>query len=377
MNNLLKNEKSPYLKQHENNPVHWYPWGKEAFKAAKTQNKPIFLSIGYSTCHWCHVMEKESFENEEIAVFLNLNFICIKVDREELPDVDQIYMEAVQAMTGKGGWPMTAILNPNKIPFFGGTYFTKDELLEILKTLSSAWKKQPKKIALIGKQVRIFLESSESLIIKSIDLDESIFRIAYKKFLTLYDKEYFGFGIAPKFPPITKLSLLTRIARRTKDEFSKEMENLIQLKDDEFKEKIEKKFIEKRNERIKYLGEDQSQEIEKRILLQTIDLNWKSHIQYLENLRQVVSLRGYAQRDPLVEYKKEAFNLFENLLNKLKTDLITVLINLAIVEKPVKKPNEKNKPVKNIPNLAGKKMRRNEPCFCGSGKKYKYCCGAL
>ncbi len=156
-----------------------------------------------------------------------------------------------------------------------------------------------------------------------------------------------------------------------------EIEILIQSKNDEFKEKIEKKFIEKRNERIKYLGEDQSQEIEKRILLQTIDLNWKSHIQYLENLRQVVSLRGYAQRDPLVEYKKEAFNLFENLLNKLKTDLVTILINLAVVEKPVQKPDEKNKPIKNIPNLAGKKMRRNEPCFCGSGKKYKYCCGAL
>ena len=156
-----------------------------------------------------------------------------------------------------------------------------------------------------------------------------------------------------------------------------ETENLIQSKNDEFKEKIEKKFQEKRNERIKYLGEDQSQEIEKRILLQTIDLNWKSHIQYLENLRQVVSLRGYAQRAPLVEYKKEAFNLFENLLNKLKTDLITVLINLTVVEKPVQKPEEKNKPTKNIPNLAGKKMRRNEPCFCGSGKKYKYCCGAL
>jgi len=157
----------------------------------------------------------------------------------------------------------------------------------------------------------------------------------------------------------------------------KEMESLIQIKGNDFKEKIQEKFKQKRNERIKYLGENQSQEIEKRILLQTIDLNWKSHIQYLEQLRQVVSLRGYAQRDPLIEYKKEAFNLFENLLNKLKTDLITVLINLVVIEKPLKEPEEKNKPIKNIPNLAGKKMRRNEPCFCGSGKKYKYCCGAL
>jgi len=157
----------------------------------------------------------------------------------------------------------------------------------------------------------------------------------------------------------------------------KEMEKLIKTKNHEFKEKIQEKFTERRNERIKYLGEKQTQEIEKRIFLQTIDLNWKSHIQYLEHLRQVVSLRGYAQRDPLIEYKKEAFNLFENLLNKLKTDLITVLINLVVVENPVQKPEEQNQKLKNIPNLAGKKMKRNEPCFCGSGKKYKYCCGAL
>ena len=157
----------------------------------------------------------------------------------------------------------------------------------------------------------------------------------------------------------------------------KEMKGLIQTKNHELKEKIQEKFEQRRDERIKYLGADQAQEIEKRIFLQAIDLNWKSHIQYLEQLRQVVSLRGYAQRDPLIEYKKEAFNLFENLLNKLKADLITVLINLAVVEKPIQKPEEENKPIKNIPNLAGKKMRRNEPCFCGSEKKYKHCCGAL
>jgi len=157
----------------------------------------------------------------------------------------------------------------------------------------------------------------------------------------------------------------------------KEMENLIESKSQGFKEKIKERFEQRRNERIKYLGENQAQEIEKRILLQTIDLNWKSHIQYLEQLRQAVSLRGYAQRDPLIEYKKEAFNLFESLLNKLKTDLITVLINLIVIEKPIQKQKEENKPIKNMPNLAGKKMRRNEPCFCGSGKKYKHCCGSL
>ncbi len=221
--NRLKGEKSPYLLQHADNPVHWYPWGDEAFKAAKNQNKPIFLSIGYSTCHWCHVMEKESFENEEVAAFLNSNFICIKVDREELPDVDQIYMEVVQAMTGSGGWPMTAILAPSKIPFFGGTYFPKDELLDVLQTLDTAWKEQPERIALIGQQVRNFLESRNKLSINSIDLDESVFRIAYKKFLALYDDHYFGFGTAPKFPPTMKLSLLSRIALRTKDSTSKEI----------------------------------------------------------------------------------------------------------------------------------------------------------
>ena len=131
--------------------------------------------------------------------------------------------------------------------------------------------------------------------------------------------------------------------------------------------------MEKRNERIKHLSEDQAKEFEKRIFLQAIDLNWKSHIQYLEQLRQVIGLRSYGQRDPLIEYKKEAFNLFESLLNKLKTDLITILINLTIIEKK----NEEIKPAKIDPKYIGKKMSRNEPCFCGSGKKFKHCCGSL
>ena len=162
-----------------------------------------------------------------------------------------------------------------------------------------------------------------------------------------------------------------------------EIKTLSESKNDNFKKMIEKKFKEKRNERIKYLGESEAQEIEKRIFLQTIDLNWKSHIQYLEQLRQVIGLRSYGQRDPLIEYKKEAFNLFENLLNKLKTDLITILINLTIVQKPIEKfenqikSNNQFKAEKIDPKYIGKKMRRNEPCFCGSKKKYKYCCGAL
>ena len=125
------------------------------------------------------------------------------------------------------------------------------------------------------------------------------------------------------------------------------------------------------------MGEEQAQEIEKRIFLQTIDLGWKSHIQYLEQLRQVIGLRSYGQRDPLIEYKKEAYDLFENLLNKIKTDLIRILINLTIVEKPIKEPENKFEPNKIDPKYIGKKIGRNEPCFCGSNKKYKYCCGAL
>lgn len=121
--NRLAKEKSPYLLQHAHNPVDWYPWGDEAFAKAKAEDKPIFLSVGYSTCHWCHVMERESFENEAIAAVLNAHFVSIKVDREERPDVDAVYMEAVQSLTGQGGWPMSVFLTPDKKPFYGGTYF--------------------------------------------------------------------------------------------------------------------------------------------------------------------------------------------------------------------------------------------------------------
>ncbi len=155
-----------------------------------------------------------------------------------------------------------------------------------------------------------------------------------------------------------------------------EFKNLTNLKDEDFKEKINSKFLESRNERIKNLDREKAEEIEKRIFLQCIDLNWKSHIQYLEQLRQVIGLRSYGQRDPLIEYKKEAFHLFENLLNKLKIDFVTILINLQIVQEPIKE-NENQKPAKINPKYIGKKMRRNEPCLCGSGKKYKKCCGAL
>jgi preprotein translocase subunit SecA len=156
----------------------------------------------------------------------------------------------------------------------------------------------------------------------------------------------------------------------------KELSEIISLKDDRFRKRILDHFNNNRIERTKILGENQSKEIEKRILLQSIDINWKSHIQYLEQLRQVIGLRSYGQRDPLVEYKKEAFDLFSNLLNKLKLDYITILMNLKVVEAEPKKKIEV-KPIKIDQKYMGKKMSRNEPCFCGSGKKYKRCCGAL
>jgi len=156
----------------------------------------------------------------------------------------------------------------------------------------------------------------------------------------------------------------------------KELGTLKSLKDEEFKEKVNLKFKNARNERIKFLKEKGAKEIEKKIFLQSIDLNWKSHIQYLEQLRQVIGLRSYGQRDPLIEYKKEAFNLFENLLNKLKLDFITILMNLQIVQEPIAETHS-IKPQKIDPKNIGKKMSRNEPCFCGSGEKYKRCCGSL
>jgi preprotein translocase subunit SecA len=155
-----------------------------------------------------------------------------------------------------------------------------------------------------------------------------------------------------------------------------EFKNVTELKDEEFKNKINSKFLEARNERIKMLDEEKAKEVEKRIFLQCIDLNWKSHIQYLEQLRQVIGLRSYGQRDPLVEYKKEAFFLFENLLNKLKMDFVTILINLKIVQEPTQE-KESPETTKIDPKYIGKKISRNEPCPCGSGKKYKKCCGAL
>lgn len=221
--NRLIHEKSPYLQQHAHNPVNWYPWGEEAFAAARAQNKPIFLSIGYSTCHWCHVMEKESFENPEVAKLLNAGYICIKVDREELPDVDHLYMSVVQAMTGRGGWPMTLVLTPDLVPFFGGTYFPRNDLIKIVTTLRTAWEKEPEKVQAIGREVRKFIDSRPKISSGNIVLDEEIFKKTYRGFSKTFDPETGGFGRAPKFPPNMKLKVLLRIARRTGNKHALEM----------------------------------------------------------------------------------------------------------------------------------------------------------
>jgi uncharacterized protein len=208
--NRLIHEKSPYLLQHAHNPVDWYPWGKEAFDKAKKENKPIFLSIGYSTCHWCHVMEHESFENPTIAKLMNDNFVSIKVDREERPDIDQVYMTFVQATTGSGGWPMTVFLTPNLKPFFGGTYFPpKDKwgqpgLARVLNKVAEAWKSDRERITASSDEIVGQLQSVIEATGGAEKVSDSAIRKAYGQFESQFDSKFGGFSSAPKFPrPVT------------------------------------------------------------------------------------------------------------------------------------------------------------------------------
>jgi uncharacterized protein YyaL (SSP411 family) len=203
--NRLINEKSAYLRQHSHNPVDWYPWGAEAFNLAKKMDKPIFLSIGYSTCHWCHVMERESFNDPEVASLLNDVFVCIKVDREERPDVDAFYMKVCQMMTGSGGWPLTIIMTPDGKPFFAGTYFPKESrynrigLLDLAKNVKNVWNKRRSDVESAAQNLIGFLKSQDSQ--HGIeDLDESYINDAYQSLKFAYDGIYGGFGSAPKFP---------------------------------------------------------------------------------------------------------------------------------------------------------------------------------
>jgi len=202
--NRLINEKSPYLIQHANNPVDWFPWGNEAFEKATKEDKPIFLSIGYSTCHWCHVMAHESFEDEEVAALLNKQYVSIKVDREERPDIDQIYMGVCQAMTVQGGWPLTIIMTPGKEPFFAGTYFPKKDrwgragLVDILEQIAGLWQKDREHIYDISRRVTEVVKKQGET--RLGELGKQVAEEAFEQFDGRFDGEYGGFGQAPKFP---------------------------------------------------------------------------------------------------------------------------------------------------------------------------------
>ena len=227
--NRLINEKSPYLLQHAYNPVDWYPWCEEAFEKAKREDKPIFLSIGYSTCHWCHVMERESFEDEEVARILNEHYVAIKVDREERPDVDALYMSVCQMMTGSGGWPLTVIMTPDKEPFFAGTYFPKESmygragLKDILLRIAQLWKEDRKRVLESARQVVEAVRSQEGESYGGAELSETTIHRAYGNLLASYDEEFGGFGSAPKFPIPHNIMFLLRYWRRYEKERSLEM----------------------------------------------------------------------------------------------------------------------------------------------------------
>jgi uncharacterized protein YyaL (SSP411 family) len=219
--NRLAHEKSPYLLQHAHNPVDWYPWGEEAFEKARRENKPIFLSIGYSTCHWCHVMAHESFEDEATAALMNREFVNIKVDREERPDVDRVYMTFVQATTGGGGWPMSVWLAPDLKPFVGGTYFPPEDrygqpgFKKVLERISSAWKTDHEKIAESGaKIVDALRESQSSAADAEAKIDIKVFEDAYQQLDRSFDPREGGFSTAPKFPRPVALNFLTRFYAR-------------------------------------------------------------------------------------------------------------------------------------------------------------------
>ena len=223
--NRLAQESSPYLLQHKNNPVDWYPWGPEAFNKAIELDRPIFLSIGYSTCHWCHVMEKESFEDEAVAKILNENFISIKVDREERPEIDHLYMTVCQAMTGRGGWPLTIIMTPKKEPFFAGTYFPKQGrrgrpgMMQLLPSIAQAWESEREDLVKSANQINKYLIESNKKELGD-ELENSILTDTYSQFVNRYDENNGGFGGKPKFPSPHNLIYLLRYYNMTGDQTS-------------------------------------------------------------------------------------------------------------------------------------------------------------
>ena len=229
MSNRLSAKQSPYLLQHQHNPVDWFPWGEEAFARARREQKPIFLSIGYSTCHWCHVMEHESFESQDVADLLNAHFVSIKVDREERPDVDRVYMTFVQATTGSGGWPMSVWLTPDLAPFYGGTYFPPEpafgrpSFTDVLVEIARAWREEREKIAAsaasIAGRLRAIGQSAES---GALPTEQALADTA-RQFTLSFDRRWGGFGEAPKFPRPAELLFLFREYARTGDGEARDM----------------------------------------------------------------------------------------------------------------------------------------------------------
>jgi uncharacterized protein len=218
--NRLADATSPYLLQHADNPVDWYPWGEEALSRAAADDRPIFLSIGYAACHWCHVMERESFEDDGTAAFLNANFVPIKVDREERPDLDAIYMDAVQSMTGQGGWPLSAFLTPDGKPFFAGTYFPKEptrgmpSFRQVLEGIADAWRERRGDVERQGHQVVDAITRAASLTASPEPLTDEITSQAMAQLRRSFDETWGGFGSAPKFPQPMTLEFLLRMAIR-------------------------------------------------------------------------------------------------------------------------------------------------------------------
>src|SRR5215510_210975 len=219
--NRLARETSPYLLQHRHNPVDWYPWGPEALERARAEDKPVLLSVGYSACHWCHVMERESFENEAIAALMNELFVNIKVDREERPDVDQIYMQAVQAMTGHGGWPMTVFLTPDGVPFYGGTYFPPEDrrgmpaFPRLLQGVAEAYRGRRSEVVQAGRQLLEQMRQSERLRSSTSLLTDAVLLSAYQSMAAEFDSREGGLERAPKFPQPMNWEFLLRCWKRS------------------------------------------------------------------------------------------------------------------------------------------------------------------
>ncbi|HKY98173.1 MAG TPA: thioredoxin domain-containing protein [Gemmatimonadaceae bacterium] len=229
MPNRLAQETSPYLLQHADNPVDWYPWGKEALERARLEDKPILLSIGYAACHWCHVMAHESFEDAETAALMNEKFINIKVDREERPDLDSIYMQAVQAMSGRGGWPMTVFLTPAGEPFYGGTYYPREErqgmpsFKRVLNAVSDSYHNNRESVAGTSRQLREIYDNTKMQARSEGSIDSRLMEFAYRGLAQKYDVRHGGFEGAPKFPPTMSLDFLLRYWRRTETGYALEM----------------------------------------------------------------------------------------------------------------------------------------------------------